>query len=66
MDIKQFLPSILLLCLSTVLQAKIQDSEIFLADPYILLEDGIYYAYGTESDSGINCFIQSHLLEMKN
>lgn len=75
MDIKKFLPSILLLCLSTVLQAKIQDSEIFLADPYILLEDGIYYAYGTESDSGINCYTSEDLenwkfaglaLDMKN
>ncbi len=36
-------------------------SEVPLADPYILLEDGVYYAYGTHSDQGIECYTSRDL-----
>ena len=32
-----------------------------LADPYILTEDGVYYAYGTTGDSGIEVFSSTDL-----
>ena len=32
-----------------------------LADPYILLEDGIYYAYGTYDADGIRCYTSTDL-----
>jgi GH43 family beta-xylosidase len=36
-------------------------SEVPLADPYILLEDGIYYAYGTYDANGIRCYTSADL-----
>lgn len=38
-------------------------SEIPLADPYILLEDGIYYAYGTNAANGIQVWFSRNLKE---
>lgn len=32
-----------------------------LADPYVLTKDGVYYAYGTHSDSGIECYTSTDL-----
>lgn len=56
MNIRNTISTLLLLLLSLGVSAQIEESQIFLADPYILLEDGIYYAYGTQSDRGINCY----------
>lgn len=65
MDKRKNILSLLLLFLTSHLSAQIPDSDIFLADPYIFLEDGIYYAYGTESDYGINCYISEDLQNWK-
>lgn len=41
-------------------------NEVVLADPFILLYDGIYYAYGTTGSSeGFKCYISSNLNEWK-
>lgn len=40
-------------------------SPVLLGDPYILLHDGIYYAYGTHSDQGIEVYTSDDLLTWK-
>ncbi len=37
-------------------------SEVPLADPYILLDNGVYYAYGTHSDNGIEMYSSTDLV----
>jgi len=41
-------------------------SQVPLADPYILLEDGKYYAYGTHDASGIRCYSSDDLRTWKD
>jgi beta-xylosidase len=38
-----------------------EKSQVPLADPYILVDGGRYYAYGTHSDLGIEVFVSSDL-----
>ncbi len=38
---------------------------IVLADPFILLHEGIYYAYGTSTDKGFEAYYSDNLLEWK-
>jgi len=40
-------------------------SQVPLADPYILLDGGKYYAYGTHSSDGIECYSSVNLREWK-
>ena len=40
-------------------------SQIELADPYILLDEGKYYAYGTRDDNGIRCYSSDDLRSWK-
>ena len=40
-------------------------SQIELADPYILLDGGKYYAYGTRDDNGIRCYSSDDLRSWK-
>ena len=42
-------------------EAQTEKSAVMLADPYILLEDGIYYAYGTYDADGIRCYTSTDL-----
>lgn len=51
----------LLACLGTQGQAQVKKSQLTLADPYILLEDGTYYAYGTCDANGIRCYSSTDL-----
>ena len=37
------------------------NSRVPFADPYILVDNGKYYAYGTYSDDGIQCFVSDNL-----
>ncbi|MBO7067600.1 MAG: family 43 glycosylhydrolase [Bacteroidaceae bacterium] len=59
---------ILLCSLLTVLntRAEGEPSQVPLADPYILLEDGKYYAYGTHDASGIRCYSSDDLRTWKD
>ncbi|MGN1256591.1 MAG: family 43 glycosylhydrolase, partial [Bacteroidaceae bacterium] len=41
--------------------AQSDKSQVPLADPYILLEDGTYYAYGTYDADGIRCYSSTDL-----
>ena len=41
-------------------------SQVPLADPYILLENGKYYAYGTHDASGIRCYSSDDLRVWKD
>ena len=41
-------------------------SQIPLADPYILLDGGTYYAYGTHDASGIRCYSSDDLRTWKD
>lgn len=50
----------LALCLLMTIAVRAEDS-IPLADPFILLEDGIYYAYGTHAPDGIEVFTSADL-----
>lgn len=43
------------------LSAKVSKSELPLADPCVFLEDDVYYAYGTHSDEGIECYTSTDL-----
>lgn len=38
-----------------------QISEVPFADPFILLDDGVYYAYGTHSNDGIEVYASRNL-----
>lgn len=42
-----------------------QVSQVPFADPYILLEDGVYYAYGTHADDGIEVYSSRNLKQWK-
>ncbi len=61
---KYILSFLLLFSQVLVLEAQ-HPKPLALADPYILLENGIYYAYGTSSDEGIEVFISKDLKEWK-
>ena len=41
-------------------------SQVPLADPYILLENGKYYAYGTHDANGIRCYSSDDLRTWKD
>jgi len=58
----------LLFLLATTLTALAEGevSQVPLADPYILLEDGKYYAYGTHDASGIRCYSSDDLRTWKD
>ena len=61
---KRILVPLLLLLLAGVHSASLaqtETSQIPLADPYILLEDGTYYAYGTNDADGIRCYSSTDL-----
>ena len=36
-----------------------------LGDPFIMLHDNVYYAYGTNSDDGIEVYTSDNLKEWK-
>ena len=40
-------------------------SEVFFGDPFILLHNGVYYAYGTASSDGIEVYTSNDLLTWK-
>lgn len=57
-----------LFCVLFVLFAQItfaQVSQVPFADPYVLLEDGVYYAYGTHADDGIEVYSSRNLKQWK-
>ena len=57
----------LLLLLATLgTKAEGGKSQIPLADPYILLDNGKYYAYGTHDASGIRCYSSDDLRAWKD
>ena len=41
---------------------KVVPRNIFFGDPFIMLHDGVYYAYGTQSSDGIKVYISDDLL----
>lgn len=45
--------------------ATVGGSEVPFADPYILLDKGTYYAYGTHSDGGIEVYTSKNLKTWK-
>ena len=51
----------LLLLLALPLRAQSEKSQIALADPYIMLDGGKYYAYGTRDANGIRCYSSDDL-----
>lgn len=56
------------LFLPTLMARENHSSEpqpLALADPYILQEKGVYYAYGTSSDEGIEVFASTDLTKWK-
>jgi beta-xylosidase len=40
-------------------------SEVLLGDPFIMLYDGVYYAYGTHAEDGIEVYTSTDLKEWK-
>ena len=63
---KQLLLLLLCLLLTTTVWAEGEVSQVPLADPYILLENGKYYAYGTHDASGIRCYSSDDLRTWKD
>ncbi|MGN1245969.1 MAG: family 43 glycosylhydrolase [Muribaculaceae bacterium] len=53
----------MLLLYAGIVLAQFQQSRLPLADPFVLYEDGTYYAYGTYSNDGIVVFTSSNLIE---
>ena len=62
---KNILSSLVFVCQVLLAGAQTNGTKISnpmaLADPYILLENGVYYAYGTSSDHGIEVFTSTDL-----
>ncbi len=57
----------IMLLFACMLGAEAQTKKaLSLADPYILYEDGVYYAYGTTSEEGIEVFTSKNLKEWEN
>ncbi len=52
---------LLLWCMAMPICAQNDPTQVMLADPYILVEDGTYYAYGTHSADGIECYTSHDL-----
>lgn len=52
----------LMLCCLAFMRGLGQESQLALADPFILVEDGVYYAYGTHSAEGIECYSSPDLV----
>ncbi len=42
---------------------KVEKSQVQLADPFIMLHDNLYYAYGTNAADGIQVYTSTDLLE---
>lgn len=61
--------TLLLLWLATTAWAGIkpvkEKSQLPLADPFVLLENNVYYAYGTHSDDGIEVYTSADLHSWK-
>jgi len=55
----------ILLSIAPVIKAQKAPSQVPLADPYILLDNGKYYAYGTHSSDGIECYSSDNLREWR-
>lgn len=53
-----------LLLLSCCVQCRAQD-KVMLADPFILLHEGTYYAYGTHSERGIEVYTSDDLVSWR-
>ena len=49
-----------------VAQSVAPENRVPLADPYILLHEGTYYAYGTHHRDGIECYISNDLKSWYN
>lgn len=57
----------LMSCSSSTTEKETQKlSSVPLADPFILLDDGVYYAYGTHSDYGIEVYTSTDLKTWKS
>ncbi len=63
---KQLLTLLIVLTTSLIAKAEGEVSQVPLADPYILLENGKYYAYGTHDASGIRCYSSDDLRTWKD
>ena len=64
---KQLLLTLFFLLATTLtVLAEGEVSQVPLADPYILLENGKYYAYGTHDASGIRCYSSDDLRTWKD
>ncbi len=63
---KRLLTLFIVLAASVTAQAEGEVSQVPLADPYILLENGKYYAYGTHDASGIRCYSSDDLRTWKD
>lgn len=59
--LKHIISALLALALSTLSAVSGNHRPLSLADPYILLHQGIYYAYGTSGDQGIEVYTSSDL-----
>ena len=66
MKMKQLLTLFIVLAASVTAQAEGEVSQVPLADPYILLDNGKYYAYGTHDASGIRCYSSDDLRTWKD
>ena len=55
----------LLSVVEAVAQSSHTDKRVKLADPFILLDNGTYYAYGTHGNKGIEYYTSTNLKEWK-
>ena len=58
---KRTLNTLTFILFSLIALAEGGKSQIPLADPYILIDDGKYYAYGTHDANGIRCYTSDDL-----
>lgn len=62
---KRIIATVLASCIVIIAMAQGAKSQIPLADPYILLDNGTYYAYGTNAAEGIQCYTSNDLHSWK-
>ncbi len=56
----------ILFFLAVFLFGTVHAEQLALADPFILLHDGVYYAYGTNRDDGIAVYVSDDLINWES
>jgi len=60
-----FISSVFISCASKDKTDFVFEAPVPLGDPFIMLHEGVYYAYGTNADNGIEVYTSDALISWK-